>query len=124
MSPELLAIFDAHNVPETLRAFLLTHGVLSPSQFACTAATEDAIDARLIQASGLDFNFGERIRIITAWHASRATMSAPSSGPGASRSAPAADTMPDGANPLAQSLEGQARIESERWLAGELQPDG
>ena len=104
LSPELLAIFDAHQVPDSLRAFLLTHKVITPSQFACTAASEDALDSKLILACGLDSTFGERIGIITAWHAARSSMTAAASGPASSRGTPAADTMPDGAEARLRTL--------------------
>ena len=79
LSQELQALFDANDVPETLREFLAKHKVLSVKEFACTSPTEEAIDKRLIEATGLDFNFGERIRIVTAWHAARAALNAPAS---------------------------------------------
>ena len=104
LSQELLAIFDAHNVPESLRQFLIGHKVLSLAHFACTAASEDKIDASLIAASTLVFGFGERIAIITAWHAARATMAAPSGGPASGRSSAAPDTMPDGAEARLRKL--------------------
>ena len=103
LSQDLLAIFDADEVPETLREFLLKHTVLSPRDFACTAPNEDQIDKRLIEASGVALDFGERIRVISAWHAARATMTASYFVP-AARAATPADTMPEGAEARLRGL--------------------
>ena len=103
LSQELLGIFDANDVPDTLRAFLLTHKVLTPREFACTAPNEDSIDKRLIEASGVALDFGQRIRVISAWHAARATMTSPSATP-AARAATPADAMPEGAGARLRGL--------------------
>ena len=103
LSQELLAIFDANEVPETLRTFLLKHKVLTPKDFACTSPNEDSIDKRLIEASGVDLDFGQRIRVISAWHAARATMAAPAASP-AARAATPVDTMPEGAEARLRGL--------------------
>ena len=93
LSQELLALFDANDVPVTLREFPAKHKVLSVKEFACTSPTEEAIDKRLIEATGLEFNFGERIRIVTAWHAARAALNAPANAPG--RSSASESGMPE-----------------------------
>ena len=66
LSQVLLAIFDANEVPDTLREFLLKHRVLTPRDFACTSPNEDSIDKTLIEASGVALDFGARIRMIIA----------------------------------------------------------
>ena len=95
LSQDLAAIFDANNVPEAMRKFLVDNKVVTVRAFAVTAAREDLIDSDLIAPSGVQLSFGEKVGVKTAWIAARAHLN--SSGPSASSSAGSAnDKMPDG----------------------------
>ena len=94
---ELKAIFDDNGVPDRFREFLLKYNVTTVQKFASAAATEELVEKKLIQASGInDLDFGEEVAITSSWNAARAQMNGgtiATAGPAASKPA---SKMPEG----------------------------